>query len=110
MTRTSTIARSHYEDQKERIGAAGRDPESVKMLPMAYAVVGETRAQAQDREQLLLNDLVDPMASLTLLSELMNYDFSGWPWTTPSPTSSSNRCPASVDSCRTSARTSVVTQ
>ena len=47
------------------------------MLPMAYAVVGETRAQAQDREQLLLNDLVDPMASLTLLSELMNYDFSG---------------------------------
>jgi FMN-dependent oxidoreductase (nitrilotriacetate monooxygenase family) len=71
------IARSHYEDQKERIGAGGRDPDSVKMLPMAYAVVGETRAQAQDREQLLLNDLVDPMASLTLLSELMNYDFSG---------------------------------
>src|SRR6478735_11957576 len=71
------IARSHYEDQKERIGAAGRDPESVKMLPMAYAVVGETLAQAQDREQLLLNDLVDPMASLTLLSELMNHDFSG---------------------------------
>ena len=71
------IARSHYKDQKERIGTGGRDPRSVKMLPMAYAVVGETRAQAQDREQLLLHDLVDPMASLTLLSELMNYDFSG---------------------------------
>ena len=26
---------------------------------------------------MFLNDLVDPMASLTLLSELMNYDFSG---------------------------------
>jgi len=71
------IARSHYKDQKERIGEVGRDPGSVKILPMAYAVVGESRAQAQDREQLLLNDLVDPMASLTLLSELMNYDFSG---------------------------------
>jgi FMN-dependent oxidoreductase (nitrilotriacetate monooxygenase family) len=71
------VARSHYQDQKERIGEAGRDPASIKMLPMAYAVVGETRAQAEDREQLLLNDLVDPMASLTLLSELMNYDFSG---------------------------------
>jgi FMN-dependent oxidoreductase (nitrilotriacetate monooxygenase family) len=71
------VARSHYEDQKVRIGEVGRDPASVKMLPMAYAVVGETRAQAEDREQLLLNDLVDPMASLTLLSELMNYDFSG---------------------------------
>jgi FMN-dependent oxidoreductase (nitrilotriacetate monooxygenase family) len=71
------VARSHYQNQKERIGELGRDPESVRMLPMAYAVVGETAAQAQDREQLLLNDLVDPMASLTLLSELMNYDFSG---------------------------------
>ena len=47
------------------------------MLPMAYTVVGESTAHAEEREQLFLNDLVDPMASLTLLSELMNYDFSG---------------------------------
>ena len=44
---------------------------------MAYTVLGESSAQAQEREQLFLNDLVHPMASLTLLSELMNYDFSG---------------------------------
>jgi alkanesulfonate monooxygenase SsuD/methylene tetrahydromethanopterin reductase-like flavin-dependent oxidoreductase (luciferase family) len=49
----------------------------VKMLPMAYTVVGESKAHAEEREQLFLHDLVDPMASLTLLSELMNYDFSG---------------------------------
>ncbi|GAB4936866.1 hypothetical protein MAHJHV35_20480 [Mycobacterium avium subsp. hominissuis] len=42
---------------------------------MAYAVVGESEAHAKDREAMLLNDLVHPMASLTLLSELMNYDF-----------------------------------
>ncbi|MEZ5143449.1 MAG: LLM class flavin-dependent oxidoreductase [Acidimicrobiales bacterium] len=77
------VARTHYRDQKERIVEAGRDPASVKMLPMAYAVVGETRAQAEDREQLLLHDLVDPMASLTLLSELMNHDFSGLPLDAP---------------------------
>jgi FMN-dependent oxidoreductase (nitrilotriacetate monooxygenase family) len=71
------IARSHYKDQKERVGAYGRDPMSVKMLPMVYTVVGESRAHAEEREQLFLNDLVDPTASLTLLSELMNYDFSG---------------------------------
>ena len=71
------IARSHYKDQKAKIGERGRDPESVKMLPMAYTVVGESKAHAEEREQLFLNDLVDPMASLTLLSELMNYDFSG---------------------------------
>ena len=71
------IARAHYKDQKERIGEGGRDARSVKMCPMAYTVVGESRAQAEEREQVFLNDLVDPKASLTLLSELMNYDFSG---------------------------------
>ena len=77
------MARTHYKDQKERIAEGGRDPDSVKMLPMAYTVVGESTAQAQEREQMFLNDLVDPMASLTLLSELMNYDFSGLALDTP---------------------------
>jgi FMN-dependent oxidoreductase (nitrilotriacetate monooxygenase family) len=77
------LARAHFKDQKERIAEEGRDPDSVKMLPMAYTVLGESTAQAQDREQMFLNDLVDPMASLTLLSELMNYDFSGLALDTP---------------------------
>src|SRR5215475_2083078 len=34
------VAKSHYADQKARIGAGGRDPQTVKMLPMAYTVVG----------------------------------------------------------------------
>jgi hypothetical protein len=42
---------------------------------MAYAVIGETEDHAKQREQVVLNDLVHPMASLTLLSEMMNYDF-----------------------------------
>jgi alkanesulfonate monooxygenase SsuD/methylene tetrahydromethanopterin reductase-like flavin-dependent oxidoreductase (luciferase family) len=71
------IAQAHYKDQKESIATAGRDPSSVKMLPMAYTVVGESRAHAEEREDLFLHSLVDPKASLTLLSELMNYDFSG---------------------------------
>ncbi|HET6662618.1 MAG TPA: LLM class flavin-dependent oxidoreductase, partial [Acidimicrobiales bacterium] len=71
------VARSHYKDQKERIAAGGRDPHAVRMLPMAYTVVGESQAHAEEREQIFLNDLVDPRASLTLLSELMNHDFSG---------------------------------
>ncbi|MHB8464158.1 MAG: LLM class flavin-dependent oxidoreductase [Acidimicrobiales bacterium] len=71
------IAGSHYKDQKERIAMLGRDPQMVKMLPMAYTVIGESRAHAEEREQVFLNELVDPKASLTLLSELMNYDFSG---------------------------------
>jgi FMN-dependent oxidoreductase (nitrilotriacetate monooxygenase family) len=71
------VARSHYKDQKERIAERGRDPAQVKMLPMAYTVIGESHAHAEEREQLFLNELVDPQASLALLSELMNHDFSG---------------------------------
>lgn len=71
------VARSHYKAQKEAIADHGRDPDTVRMLPMAYTVVGESRAHAEEREQLFLNELVDPKASLALLSELMNYDFSG---------------------------------
>ncbi len=77
------IARSHYKDQKDRIAESGRDPESVRMCPMTYTVVGESRAHAEEREQLFLNDLVDPTASLALLSELMNYDFSDLPLDAP---------------------------
>ena len=77
------VAKAHYADQKEKIGAGGRDPQSVKMLPMAYTVVGESAAHAEEREQLFLNELVDPQASLVLLSELMNYDFSDLPLDAP---------------------------
>ncbi|WP_217159745.1 LLM class flavin-dependent oxidoreductase [[Mycobacterium] fortunisiensis] len=69
------VARSHYADQKQRVADSGRDPASVRICPMAYAVVGESESHAKEREDMFLNDLVDPMASLTLLSELMNYDF-----------------------------------
>ncbi|MGU3654993.1 LLM class flavin-dependent oxidoreductase [Mycolicibacterium sp. A43C] len=69
------VARSHYADQKQRIADSGRDPASVRICPMVYAVIGESESHAKEREAMLLNDLVDPMASLTLLSELMNYDF-----------------------------------
>jgi FMN-dependent oxidoreductase (nitrilotriacetate monooxygenase family) len=70
------VARNHYADQKKRIADIGRDPDAVRICPMAYAVVGESASHAAEREQVFLNDLVHPMASLTLLSELMNHDFS----------------------------------
>ena len=55
------VARSHYKDQKERIGAGRPRPRiGARCCPMAYTVVGESRAHAEEREQLFLNDLVDP--------------------------------------------------
>ena len=43
---------------------------------MAYVVVGETEAIAREKERLFLDAYVHPLASLTLLSEVLNYDFS----------------------------------
>jgi FMN-dependent oxidoreductase (nitrilotriacetate monooxygenase family) len=70
------VAQRHYRDQRDRIAAAGRDPDDVKFLPMAYTVIGETEAIAAEKERLFLESYVHPMASLTLLSEVLNYDFS----------------------------------
>jgi FMN-dependent oxidoreductase (nitrilotriacetate monooxygenase family) len=70
-----SVAQQHYADQKERIGTSGRDPDSVRQLPMAYAVVGETQAIAEEKERLFLDAYVHPVASLALLSEVLNYDF-----------------------------------
>ena len=71
------VARAHYKDQKEKIAEHGRDPDDDQ--DAADGLHGRRGVQGarRGREQLFLNDLVDPMASLTLLSELMNYDFSG---------------------------------
>jgi FMN-dependent oxidoreductase (nitrilotriacetate monooxygenase family) len=70
------VAQQHYRDQRDRIAAAGRSPDDVKFLPMAYTVIGETEAIAAEKERLFLESYVHPMASLTLLSEVLNYDFS----------------------------------
>ncbi len=69
------MAQQHYREQKAQIAAAGRDPDTVRVLPMAYVVAGETQAIAEEKERLFLDAYVHPVASLTLLSELLNYDF-----------------------------------
>lgn len=70
------VAKEHYQDQKARIAAAGRSPDSVRILPMAYAIVAESESMAAEKERMFLDSYVHPMASLTLLSEMLNYDFS----------------------------------
>ncbi len=69
------VAQQHYAEQKEQIAASGRNPDDVKLLPMAYTVVGETEEIAREKERLFLDAYVHPLASLALLSEVLNYDF-----------------------------------
>ncbi len=73
---TREIAVEHYSDQKDLIASCGRDETAVRVLPMVYTIVGETEAIAKEKEEIFLNQLVHPQASLALLSEVTNYDFS----------------------------------
>jgi len=75
-TPSLTVAQKHYREQKQQVADSGRDPDDVKLLPMVYVVVGETQAIAEEKERLFLDAYVHPEASLALLSEMLNYDFS----------------------------------
>jgi FMN-dependent oxidoreductase (nitrilotriacetate monooxygenase family) len=82
---TRELARAHYVDQKAKVSDAGRDPDLVRVLPLVYTVVGRTEEEAAEEERMLLDDLVDPMAALVLLSEVSNLDFSSFGLDDPVP-------------------------
>ncbi len=83
---TLALAQGHYRDQKAQVALAGRDPDTVKVLPLVYVVAAESEAQAAEEEE-FLDNLVDPMASLVLLGEVTNLDFSGFELDDPIPDS-----------------------
>ena len=85
-TNTPEMSRSiaNYRTQKAEIAAAGRNPDHVAILPLVYVIVAETEAAARAEEQYLL-DLVEPIASLVLLSEATNLDFAGFELDEPIP-------------------------
>jgi FMN-dependent oxidoreductase (nitrilotriacetate monooxygenase family) len=63
-----------YREIKDEVARAGRDPDSVKVAPAVYAIVGETRAEAEDKAA-RIDGLALPIDTLVLLSEVLNYDF-----------------------------------
>ncbi len=64
-----------YKILKDAVAAAGRDPEDVKITAAVYPVVAETRAEAEDRVA-LIDTLPKDIDKLSLLSEVLNFDFS----------------------------------
>ena len=64
-----------YKILKDAVAAAGRNPEDVKITPAVYPVVAETRAEAEDRVA-LIDTLPKDIDKLSLLSEVLNFDFS----------------------------------
>ena len=64
-----------YKIMKDEVAAAGRNPEDLKITAAVYPVVAETRAEAEDRVA-LIDKLPKDIDKLSLLSEVLNFDFS----------------------------------
>lgn len=70
------VAQKFYADVKGRMRAYGRDADSLKIMPGLTVCVAETREQAA-ADFAALQDLIDPVMGLALLSQRMDFDFSG---------------------------------
>ena len=82
---TLAKAQAFYRDIKDRVIAKGRKPESVKIMPGIFAVVGRTQQEA-DAKFAQLQSLIEPKAGLALLGRMIgNFDLSGYPLDGPLP-------------------------
>lgn len=82
---TLAKAQAFYRDIKDRVIAKGRKPESMKIMPGIFAVVGRTQEEA-DAKFAQLQSLIEPKAGLALLGRMIgNFDLSGYPLDGPLP-------------------------
>ncbi len=75
---TPEACKAYRDDLRSRAEAAGRDPDAVRVAPAAYVVVDEMPEGAKQKLEEIEN-LANQTDSLTLLSEVFNYDFSQHP-------------------------------
>jgi len=72
--KSAEAGRITYRSFKDAVDKAGRDPKLVKMAPAVYAIVGETRALAEEKRA-VIEATAAPADSLTLIAEVTNFDF-----------------------------------
>lgn len=78
-------AQAFYADLKGRLGAYGRSPDSLKIMPGVFIVVAETEALARDKFE-SFQELVEPQVGVALLGRMLgNFDLSGYPMDGPLP-------------------------
>lgn len=73
-----------YAELKGRLAKHGRSTDSLKIMPGLSPVVGRTREEAEAKFQ-ELQDLIDPIVGLGLLSSMAGQDLSGYPVDGPFP-------------------------
>lgn len=72
---TLESARDFYQDVKTRMARYGRDPDSLKVMPGAFIVLGPTAEEARRRKS-LLDSLVHPDSGISSLSVMLGHDIS----------------------------------
>ncbi|MDX2212233.1 MAG: LLM class flavin-dependent oxidoreductase [Oculatellaceae cyanobacterium bins.114] len=76
--------KAFFADVKGRVRAIGRDPDSIKILPGALVVVGET-AEAAQAKLAHLNSLIHYDSGISSLNLALGYDVSGFDPDDPLP-------------------------
>jgi alkanesulfonate monooxygenase SsuD/methylene tetrahydromethanopterin reductase-like flavin-dependent oxidoreductase (luciferase family) len=76
--------KNYYLDIKDRMSVLGRAPESLKVLPGAFIVVGESEQEAVDKKA-KLDSLVHPDSGIATLSVLLGCDASAFDVNGPLP-------------------------
>ncbi len=71
-------ARVFYDDVKGKLPAWGRDEESLKILPAATFVLGDTEQEAQERSREIALAQVRPEVALTYVEQVWGRDLSGY--------------------------------
>jgi alkanesulfonate monooxygenase len=74
---TLEAGKSFYADIKQRMRQVGRDPASLKILPAAFVVVGETVAEAR-AIRAHLDSLVHYDSGISSLNGMLGYDVSSY--------------------------------
>jgi FMN-dependent oxidoreductase (nitrilotriacetate monooxygenase family) len=77
--------RAFYADVKGRLARYGRSPGSLKVLPGAAFILGDTEQEAVDQARLVRRQQVSPQTAILLLEQLWNTDLSGYDADGPLP-------------------------
>ncbi|MGW7521442.1 NtaA/DmoA family FMN-dependent monooxygenase [Streptomyces sp. NPDC054796] len=79
-TRHGTLeaGRAFFADVKRRLGAYGREPDSLKIMPGVTFVLGDTAAEAQERAAEVRRQQITPQNALLALEQVWGVDLSSY--------------------------------
>src|SRR5262245_7528710 len=80
------LAKTNYNSLKGRMAKYGREPHELAILPGVMPIVGETDEKAKEKLSLLQGWMkVDEAKALSVLSQRLHFDFSGYSLDAPVP-------------------------